>query len=96
MVRKSGRLRRLSRKTRQRTDAELRDQELQLLQQTGIDWEALRPVVTGQDTYDRLAAAVAESTARNEDLAQLKARLQALGEGVWELARRVIRFGGLA
>ena len=40
------------------TNAELADDEVAILQDTTIDWEALRPKITDSETYDKLIAAV--------------------------------------
>lgn len=91
MAKKPGRMAPLGKSTVSRTDAELADTEAQVLQTTQVDWEALRPQVTGQDVYDQLIAAVKESTAQNENLAQLRARIEALGSEGVAFAKRVLK-----
>ena len=91
MARKPGRMAAKGKRTFDRTDAELADQELQLLMDTDIDWDSLRPEVSDQEAYDELIAAVKEATAQNENIAQLKERLTSLGEGGVALIKKVVR-----
>lgn len=90
MAKKPGRMAKKGKKTVDRTNAELADQELEVLRTTTFDFEALRPQVTGQATYDSLIAAVRESTARNEDIAQLKTRLGKLGHEGIAFAKKLV------
>jgi hypothetical protein len=70
-------------------DKELADEEANLLRQTTVDLEQLRPQISDPDAFDKLVEAVQKSTQKNEDLAQLKARLEKLGEGVLRVAKEV-------
>jgi hypothetical protein len=70
-------------------DKELADEEARLLRQTTVDLEQLRPQISDPDAFDKLVEAVRKSTQKNEDLAQLKARLEKLGEGVMRIAKEV-------
>jgi hypothetical protein len=70
-------------------DQELSDQELAVLKETSTNLEALRPQIANQVTYDALISAVETSTAKNESLAQLKARIEALGGEAVTLAQKV-------
>jgi len=91
MARKPGRMASLGDKSRDKTNLELSDTEASLLLSTTIDWEALRPQVTDQQTYDRLIEQVKLATANNENLAQLKVRLETLGKEGWQLAQKIIK-----
>lgn len=70
-------------------DKELADEEARLLQQTTVNLEQLRPQISDPDAFAKLVEAVQESTQKNENLAQLKARLEKLGEGVLRIAKEV-------
>ena len=70
-------------------DKELADEEARLLQQTTVNLEQLRPQISDPDAFDKLVEAVQKSTQKNENLAQLKARLEKLGEGVLRIAKVV-------
>ncbi len=70
-------------------DKELADEEARLLQQTTVNLEQLRPQISDPDAFDKLVEAVQKSTQKNENLAQLKARLEKLGEGVLRIAKEV-------
>lgn len=88
--RKSGRMAKLGKKTINQTNQELKDEELEMLLRTAIDWEALRPQVTNPALYEQLIVVVNEATQNNEGVAQLKSRLQQLGEEGLALATEVI------
>ena len=90
MARKPGRMASLGDKARDRTNLELSDTEANILLSTTIDWEALRPQVTDKQTYDRLIEQVQQATANNEDLAQLKNRIETLGKEGVQLAKTII------
>ncbi len=90
MARRPGRMAGRGDRAAARTNAELAEQELQVLLQTTIDWEEIRPEITDQETYDALIAAVQAATAQNENIAQLKDRLAALGSGGAALVKKVI------
>jgi hypothetical protein len=70
-------------------DKELADEEARLLQQTTVNLEQLRPQISDPDAFDKLVEAVQKSTQKNENLAQLKVRLEKLGEGVLRIAKEV-------
>ena len=72
-------MRNLSRKTRQKVDERFRQREAEVISATTFDLDALRPALSGED-LDALKVAVREATERNQSLAQLKARLEAMGE----------------
>ena len=52
-----------------------------------VDLEALKPQLSDQEAFDQLVTAVKTASAQNEDLAQLKPRIKALGEGVVAVAK---------
>lgn len=69
----------------------LEDQELALLSGDVDRLERLRPrLATDAADFEKLLAAVRESTERNEKVAQLQERLKALGDGVLAVARKAI------
>jgi hypothetical protein len=80
----------LGNKTVKRTNLELSDDEARVLLMTTIGWDALRPQVDDQQTYDRLIEQVSQATESNENLAQLKARVETLGQEGWKLAKKII------
>ena len=88
--RKPGRMRKLGDEVVEETNRELADEEVEILLRTSIDWEGLRPQVTNAEVYDQLIAAVQESTRKNESIAQLRGRLQKLGQEGLKLVKRVI------
>lgn len=89
MVRKPGRMANIGNDTFERTNIELSDDEVNLLITTSIEWESFRPKVSDQELYDKLIAAVEESTQKNENLAMLKTRLETLGKEGLALAKKV-------
>lgn len=68
----------------------LADEEAILLARTRIDLESLRPQISDKQAYDRLIPVVRESIRKNESIAQLKARILALGKEVQKVAKEVI------
>ncbi|NIT51407.1 MAG: hypothetical protein GWO41_01280 [candidate division Zixibacteria bacterium] len=58
----------------------LEDEHRALRDATKTDLDALRPQVTDKETCDKLITVVNEATQRNESIAQLKSRIQNLGE----------------
>jgi hypothetical protein len=79
----------LADKVADQVDKELADQELAVLKATSTNLEELRPKIADQATYDALISAVQASTAKNESLAQLKDRIEALGNEAVTLAQKV-------
>ena len=75
-IRKPGRMKKIGNETFQETDQNLADQEVEMLLNTSIDWESLRPQITNQTIYNSLMTEVKDSTQRNESAAQLKNRIQ--------------------
>ncbi len=80
----------LAHQTAREVDKMLAEEEAAILAKTTIDWKALRPKITDKETFDRLMAAVAESTRRNENIAQLKARIEKLGKAAVAVAKDII------
>ena len=93
--RKRSSMQRLSDRAKIKTDKALEDSELELLRQTSIPWSELRPQVTDKETFDKLRAAVEESTKNNEKIDQIKKRLSSLGKEGLRVARRVIDLANL-
>jgi hypothetical protein len=70
-------------------DAALKTDEVALLARTSVDLAALRPQVGDPASFDKLIAAVNESTRCNESIAQLKQRITDLGKGALAVAKEV-------
>ncbi len=85
-------MRNRARRSRERIDAQLAEIESDLLADTTLDWEAIRPRLADQAEYDRLMAVVNESTQRNESIGQLVSRLKTLGAGGADLLAKVKTF----
>lgn len=81
-----------ARRTRERIDARFAEIENNLLADTTLDWQSIRPELTDQAEYDRLMVIVNEATQRNESIGQLVDRLKALGSGSAELLAKVKKF----
>ena len=73
--------------TRKKTERNLAEEETALLKRTASNLAALKPRISDPAEFDRLVAAVQESTANNESVAALQERLEALGEGVTKVAK---------
>lgn len=67
------------------TDTQLEAELNELMQCTGEQLEKLRPMVTDKESYDRLIRAVAEASANNETIGQLKNRLTKDGGGLLDM-----------
>jgi uncharacterized protein (DUF342 family) len=87
-------LRQRSQESRRRADQLLQDELEALKNATRTDLEALRPDMTDENTYDELIAAIEEATRRNEDLAQLKERLEKLGSAAVVVAKKAVNLLG--
>lgn len=68
-------------------DEKLAGEESALVQRTTADLEKLRPQISDSVSFDKLVAAVEESTQRNESAAQLKQRIENLGKAVVRVAK---------
>ncbi len=71
-------------------DAQLADRELRLIAETSFDWKKYRPAVGEEATYNALQEAVASATDHNRDIAQLRARIEALGDAGVALVKKVL------
>ncbi|SYZ71892.1 hypothetical protein TRIP_C20007 [Candidatus Zixiibacteriota bacterium] len=80
----------LADETARQVDQMLSDDELELIKNTSINWESLKPKITNSETYTSLINAVQQSTKKNEDLAQLRARIENLGKDALKAARTLI------
>jgi len=84
-------LRGASRRSAEAVDQELAADFAKLQQANTVDLEALKPQLSDDEAFDALVAAVRDSTARNENLAQLQIRIKALGENVVGLASKAVK-----
>jgi hypothetical protein len=80
-----------AKKTAKKVDERLAEIESNLLANTTLNWEAIRPKLANQAEYDRLMTIVQECTSRNESVGELVARLKALGAGGEALLEKVKR-----
>jgi len=87
----TGGMGRLSKKTKEKVDEALKDEELSVLKSTTVNLESLRPRISDQESFDKLIAAVKISTQQNENIALLSNRISALGKGVIKVASEVIK-----
>ena len=85
-------MRNRAKKTRKKIDRRLAEVEQQLLADTTLDWEEIRPHVSDQAEYDRLIEIVDAATERNESIGQLIDRLKALGVEGAKLLGKVKKF----
>ena len=83
-------MRNRSRNSVDRVNAALKDAEVELLQGSTVNWEALRPNVEDSETYDKLIAEVNAAKVANENLAALKNRLEKLGEAGVKVIKKVV------
>jgi hypothetical protein len=88
---KKKKLRDLARQSKQKADELLEDELRVLAEATQSDLEALRPKITDEQTYQKLIAAVRESTSKNESLAELKDRLEKVGSGLSQVAKVAVK-----
>ena len=89
-AKKKERLKKISRESRGKADADLAEEELKALKGVkDTKLEELRPHVTDEATFDRLVAEVKESTSRNESLAQFKERVEKLGPAVLRVVKEI-------
>jgi hypothetical protein len=89
MARKPGRMAGIGNRTIDKTNFQLSDVELDVISSTSIDWDSLKPQITDKDSYEKLIKAVNEATQNNEDIALLKDRLEGLGKGVIDVAKKI-------
>lgn len=74
-------LREMAAQSTAHTDNELEAELTELMQCTGEQLEKLRPIITDKESYDRLIKAVADASANNDTISQLKDRLTKDGGG---------------
>lgn len=74
-------LRQMAAQSAAQTDSELEAELTVLMHSSGEQLEKLRPMVTDQESYDRLIRAVAEASANKDSISQLKDRLTQDGDG---------------
>lgn len=85
----TGGMGKLSKKTKEKVDEILKEDELSLLLDTQIDLDSLRPQVSDQESFNKLIEAVQTATNQNESIAQLRERVVGLGEGVVKIGKEV-------
>jgi hypothetical protein len=68
----------------------LKDQEIQVLRNSGFDFNKLRPQISDEESYNKLISAVQIATQKNESIAEFKSRIFDLGGGVMKVAKEVI------
>lgn len=88
--RRRGRMGSLGDQAFEQTNEELADREAKLLLETDIDWGDIRPQIDGGEVYEQLMMEVREATNNNEDLVQLKERIQSMGKEGVQMVRKVI------
>ncbi len=80
----------LADQTAMKVNQMLADRELQLLKNTGVNMNKLRPQISDEASFNKLMEAVQAATQRNESIAELKSRIFTLGEGVIKVAKEVL------
>ncbi len=88
---RKARLRKLAGESSANTDKLLANELQALADATSSDLEKLRPKITDKETYDKLIAAVKESSSRNEILAQLQSRLETLGKTAVTVGKEAVK-----
>jgi len=84
------RLRKASQEAAAKTDSLLDEALAALKEATTAKLEALRPRIKDEAAFNQLLAAVAETTRRNESLAEFKNRMEKLGQGVRAVAKDIL------
>lgn len=74
--------------------SEPRDSVLHLLLQDTLDIDRLGPRTADRETFDQVLAAIHEARAREESIAQLRARLAPLGDAGVACVDDIVRLGG--
>ncbi len=67
----------------------LADQEMELLLNTAIPWETLGTQISDKESLEQLIIEVHEAVRKDENIAQLKSRLESLGSNVMRVAKKV-------
>lgn len=78
-----------ARESARRTDARLAEREAELLAETSIDWEAIKPRLASDDERRQLTDAVRQATEHNETVGSVCKRLENLGTEGMALAKKV-------
>ena len=86
------RLRTASKSAADKADEQFATELAALKGMSKSDLETLRPKVSDAAALDLLIAAVETATKNNEDIAQLKSRLETLGENVVKIAKEAATF----
>jgi hypothetical protein len=71
-------------------DSELAKAEAMVLLRTRTNLAALRPQITDKEAFDKLLRAVNASTGKHNATAELQARVSALGNGVYAVAKKAL------
>jgi biopolymer transport protein ExbD len=79
----------IAKKSAEKADSALANREKELLSETSIDWEAMKPAIGSQADYDQLISVVAEATEHNENVGAALDRLKTLGSEGIALAKKV-------
>jgi tRNA U55 pseudouridine synthase TruB len=82
-------MKKLSSAAKNRADIKLRAREVEVLNATEFDWEAIKPELRNEKEVQLLMKAVAEATDNNEAVGGVLEKLEALGGGGIELAKKV-------
>jgi predicted nuclease with TOPRIM domain len=88
---KTGGMRKLSKKTKEKVDEMLNEKEIAMLKRTQVDIEKLRPKISDKESFNKLIEAVETATRKNESVAQLQKRIKDLGEGVFNVSKQVLK-----
>ncbi len=86
---KTGGMGKLSQKVVIEVDAELSEREIAVIARAAGNLADLRPQIGDQASFDALVTAVEAANRRNESVAEIRNRIQALGEGVMTVAKKV-------
>ncbi len=87
---KSSGMSKLRKKAVEKTNQKFAEKELELLLSTKVDLRSLRPQVSDSETFNKLIDAVEKSNAKNENIGELKNRIENLGELGLKVANELI------
>ena len=79
----------IAKKSADVTDGILANREKELLSETSIDWEAMKPTIGSKADYEQLISVVAKATEHNESVGAVLDRLKKLGTDGIALAKKV-------
>lgn len=77
-------------KTADRVNRELADQELELLTSSILDVERLTPDIKSHEDYEPLMTLINNATANNESTAKLQSQIKELGKGAKDLTFKIL------